>query len=351
MSIELYPDHKAILHFYDSLTVFEIDFLSALTTLLARAEYAERAFHLYVKPTLFQSAFDFVVVEPQKSVFIFQTPENVEEFEEKRQAFQQNIEATPQNKAIFKELYYLYDTSLLEALVAVEDEVVLLTPQDFERHSEILQQTFAKKTTTAAHLTAQQTQIMQQVLNPNTNIKHYISRSLPKPYEEKAKSKAQTKQKFKGPQGAGKTSLLVKRVVNCAKRLNQRGKILVVAGDAAKATDLKDLITAEDGRSLQELGIDIEHYEQLTPPKVKYHALFIDDAEELETAAFHDLLDHYLVEMNETNDYEYVVMADEDHLPQVPKILGPYHTLNKEAKLLNDVLVDSRKIFLRILEG
>src|SRR5699024_6914177 len=99
--------------------------------------------------------------------------------------------------------------------------------------------------------------------------------------------------------GAGKTSLLVKRVVNCAWRLNQRGKILVVAGNAKKATDLKDLITAEDGRSLQELGIDIEHYEQLTPPNVKYHALFIDDAEELATVDFHDLLDHYLVDMNE----------------------------------------------------
>ena len=330
MSIELYPDHKAILHFYDSLTVFEIDFLSHLTTLLAKEQYAGRQFHLYIKPTLFQAAFDFVVVEPGTSVFIFQTPENIEQFREKQQDFHENIAAISQNKAIFKELYYIYDQQLFEALTEFEEEYILLTPTDFEAHTEILQQIFSQPTT--ARLTVKQSQCIQHALNPNTNIKHFISKTLPKAYEAKAQSKAQAKQKFKGPKGAGKTSLLVKRVINCARRLNQRGKILVIAGDAAKATALKDLITAEDGRSLQELGITIEPYQQLIPPKAKYNALFIDDAEVLETAAFHDLLDHYLIEMKDTNDYEYVVLADENNLPQVPKILGPYQTLHKKAK-------------------
>src|SRR5699024_5553916 len=160
-------------------------------------------------------------------------------------------------------------------------------------------------------LTKVETDEIKQRLNPNTNIENYISKSLPRDYEIYAKSETQAKQKFKGIQGSGKTLLLTKRVINCANRLKENGRILVISGNISKVNDLKNLITAEDGRSLQELGIDISSFQELAPTKKKYQALFIDDAQYLKTSWIDYLLEHYLIEMSEENDYEYIVMADE----------------------------------------
>src|SRR5699024_3452667 len=87
MSVELYPDHKAILHFQDSLKVYEIDFLDYLTEFLLHDEYAKRQFEIYVKPTLGHSAFDFIVLEPNQAIYSFQTPENLEQFQLNQQLF------------------------------------------------------------------------------------------------------------------------------------------------------------------------------------------------------------------------------------------------------------------------
>ena len=62
MSVELYPDHKAILNFHDSLKVYEVDFLDHLTAFLGQDAYADRQFNVYVKPTLHQSTFDFISI-------------------------------------------------------------------------------------------------------------------------------------------------------------------------------------------------------------------------------------------------------------------------------------------------
>src|SRR5699024_2896134 len=111
-------------------------------------------------------------------------------------------------------------------------------------------------------LTKVETDEIKQRLNPNTNIENYISKSLPRDYEDYVKSQSQAKQKFKGSQGSGKTLLLTKRVINCANRLKEDGRILVISGNISKVNDLKNLITAEDGRSLQELGIDISSFQE-----------------------------------------------------------------------------------------
>ena len=114
---------------------------------------------------------------------------------------------------------------------------------------------------------------------------------------------------------------------------------------------LKDLITAEAGRSLQELGVDVSSYQELGPPKEKYLALFIDDAEYFDEESFHYLLDEYLVEMSDTNDFEYVVMADEEYLPKVPQIYGRFITLPLEIGKVSRLLNMSREIFLDILSN
>ena len=291
------------------------------------------------------------MVEPNETVYIIQSPHNIEQFTAKKETLKQNIEPYPQNDHVFKKLYYIYEKELYQALMELETKQILITPTDFESHAQWLQQVFAEKPANTYRLTAKQTKIIQRALNPNTNLTDYISKTLPANYEEKVKSKTQAKQKFKGSKGAGKTNLLVKRVINCANRLKDNGKILVVVGDLTKANNLKDLITAEDGRSLQELGIDVDSYQQLVPSNYKYKALFVDDAEDFETQELQNLLDNYLVEMTEDNDYEYVVMADEIDLPKIPRIPGPYNSLNNETQHISELLNDSRKIFLDILNG
>ena len=80
MSVELYPDHKAVLHFYNSLKVYEIEFLDYLTAYLTSDLYTDRHFDIYVKPTLHHSAFDFIIVEPNQAIYTIQTPKTLEEY-------------------------------------------------------------------------------------------------------------------------------------------------------------------------------------------------------------------------------------------------------------------------------
>lgn len=373
MSVELYPDHKAILHFQNSLKVYEIDFLDYLTEFLLRDEYAKRHFEIYVKPTLGYSAFDFIVLEPNQAIYGFHTPENLEHYRLSQEifdyfmeqrlytlspSFQRRIQQTifekqqEKKESLIKQLFYIYEENFLEEIFEVDGEKSnLITSKDFQKGSSILKKIFSYSKKSSNQLTETETEEIRQRLNPNTNIENYISKSLPRDYEIYAKSKAQAKQKFKGAPGSGKTLLLTKRVIDCANRLKGNGRILVISGNISKVNALKDLITAEDGRSLQELGIDISSFQELAPTKEKYQAMFIDDGQYLKTSWINYLLEHYLIEMTEENDYEYIVMADEDELPSVPKIFGPYHTLNHDLKRINNMLKNSREIFLSILNG
>ena len=125
----------------------------------------------------------------------------------------------------------------------------------------------------------------------------------------------------------------------------------MIAGNISKVDLLKDIVTAESGKSLQELGIVVTSYQQAVQPTEKYQALFIDDAHYLKTEWFRDLLDHYLVEMTEENDYEYVVMADADYTTKVPQIYGPFVTLKYNLERMTTLLNTSRDIFLDILNA
>lgn len=373
MSVELYPDHKAILHFQDSLKVYEIDFLDYLTEFLLRDEYVDRQFEIYVKPTLGHSAFDFIVLEPNQAIYSFQTPENIKQYQMNQETFdffmeqrlytlsptfqrriQQTIIEKQQEKkeVVIKQLFYIYEENFLEEIYEEDlEDSILITSKDFQNSTSTLNEIFSVEKDSSIQLTETETEEIKQRLNPNTNIENYISKSLPRDYYVFAKSQSQSKHKFKGAQGSGKTLLLTKRVINCANRLKENERILVISGNISKVNDLKNLITAEDGRSLQELGIDISSFQELAPAKKKYQALFIDDAQYLKSSWIDYLLEHYLVEMTEENDYEYVVMADEAELPAVPKIFGPYRTLKHDLRRINKMLKDSREIFLSILDG
>src|SRR5690625_1542195 len=362
MSVELYPDHKAILHFHDSLKVYEIDFLDYLTKFLSRDEYAKRHFEIYVKPTLGHSAFDFMVLEPNRALYVIQTPENMEQYQFGLEAMdyfmkerlytlspallrriQQTVDEKKEEKKVhlIKRLFYIYEENLLED-ISNEDEMTIerITPDDFHNSSSVLEKAFDLSEEQVIQLSETETEEIQRTLNPNTNFNNYISTSLPKDYEEYARSQSQSKQKYKGPTGSGKTLLLVNRVIHCANRLKEDGRILVVSGKLSKVNDLKDLITAEDGRSLQELGIDVSSFQELATPEEKYHALFIDDAHELKNEWMEHLLEHYLIDMTEEKEYEYVVMANEDDLPGVPRIFGPFRSLKHDLGRINKMLTD-----------
>lgn len=369
MSVELYPDHKSILHFQNSLKVYEIDFLEYLTAFLSQDKYGQRHFDLYVKPTLHHSAFDFIVVEPHHKMYVIQTPVSVEEYQagiETLDAFyeqrlqtlsptlNENIQKSARGKdvlkqALIKQIFYVYDKRLLDTFR--DEEEAFITAEDFQENSNLLEEVFKQQTNSNFRLTRNESAEIKEVLNPNTNFKRYIPKSLPSDYQEYVKSHTQTKQKFKGPSGFGKTIVLAKRAINCSNRLKDQGRILVIAGNEENVPLLKDLITAEATRPLQELGIDVYRYQELVPKAEKYRALFIDDAQCLEPAAFEDLLDNYLVTMNEENDYEYIVMADDQSLPKVPQIFGPYRTLKVNLQRMTKLLRDSRDVFLEILNA
>lgn len=379
MSVELYPDHKAILHFQDSMKVFEIDFLDYLTKFLSADEYAQRHFDIYVKPTLSHSSFDFIVVEPNRGIYVIHTPETIDQYLVGNETFeyfmkqrlhtlsrslhrriQRTVKDNQFEKAakIIKHFYYIYDEHLLEDIESLDededfsDEIsdnLIVVGADFEERSDLLTDLFKVSENSDNRLTMKESRESKETLNPNTNIEDYIPKSLPKDYEEKAESISQAKQKFKGPEGSGKTMLLTKRIINCANRIKNSNRILVISGDITKVNALKDLITAEDGRSLQELGIDISSFQELAAPKKRYQALFIDDAQFIKPDWFEYLIEHYLVDMTDDEDYEYVVMADEDNLPVVPKIHGPFRTLKFDFRRIQKMLNDSREIFLSIL--
>lgn len=368
MSVELYPDHKAVLHFQDSLKVYEVDFLEYLTSFLAQDEYAQRHFDIYVKPTLHHSAFDFIIVEPNHAIYIIQTPVSLKEFQDGIETvdyfyqqrlhtlsptLQENIQKSAQDKAsikrtLIKQMYYLYDDALLEEF---PPEETLIVAEDFHESSEFLQEFFKQQKDANYRLTRKESAEIKEILNPNTNIKNYMPKTLPGDYHAKVQSQSQAKQKFKGAVGSGKTIILVKRVIDCSNRLKETGRILVVAGDVEEVQTLKDLITAEAARSLQELGIDVCSYEDLGEPDEKYHALFVDDAQYIETKDFRHLLDNYLIEMTEDNDYEYVVMANAENLPTIPQILGPFSNLKFDLRKMTQMLKDSRSVFLEILNA
>lgn len=372
VSIELYPDHKAILHFYDSLKVYEVDFLDYLTRFLAQDAYADRHFDIYVKPTLHHSAFDFIIVEPNQKIYIIQTPESVDEYLENKEAtdyffdhhlsslsptLNRNIQKSAQantmiKNAIIKQLFYTFEKELSEELLEMKyEEDVLLSASDFKQHTSILEEFFVHEKQASNRLTRSESAEMKKALNPNSNIKNYIPKTVPKEYLDKTVSNSQTKQKFKGSNGFGKTILLAKRAINCSNRVKREGKILMIAGDISKVDQLKDIVTAESGKSLQELGIVVSSYQQALPPTEKYQALFVDDAHYLKVSWFRDLLDNYFVEMTDNTNYEYVVMANDDYPTKVPQIYGPFVTLKYDLARMTQLLNNSRTIFLDIIGG
>ena len=154
MSVELYPDHKAILHFQDSLKVYEIDFLDYLTEFLLRDEYVDRQFEIYVKPTLGHSAFDFIVLEPNQVIYSFQTPENIKQYQMNQEIFdffmeqrlytlsptfqrriQQTIIEKQQEKkeVVIKQLFYIYEENFLEEIYEEDlEDSILITCKELQ---------------------------------------------------------------------------------------------------------------------------------------------------------------------------------------------------------------------------
>lgn len=372
VSIELYPDHKAILHFYDSLKVYEVDFLDYLTQFLAQDAYKDRHFDIYVKPTLHHSAFDFIIVEPNQKIYIIQTPESSDEYLNKKDAtdyffehrlsslsptlnrnIQKSVQASNKIKnALIKQLFYTFEKDLYDELDNIKEEQdVLLSASDFKNTTRILEEFFVHEPDVSNRLTHSESVEINNALNPNSNIQEYIPKTVPKDYLDKTISVSQARQKFKGASGFGKTILLAKRAINCSNRMKQEGKILMIAGDISKVEQLKDIVTAEAGKSLQELGIVVSSYQQARPPRHKFQALFIDDAHFLKTSWFNDLLKNYLVEMRDETDYEYVVMADNQFTTKVPQIYGPFVSLKYDLARMTQLLNNSRDIFLSILDN
>lgn len=130
------------------------------------------------------------------------------------------------------------------------------------------------------------------------------------------------RKKIRGIAGTGKTSVLAKRVVNASKRF-PHGEILVTCYNITMCNYLQDKIVAEGRKSLNELGIRVQHFHSLYSWKKisdkeyvmngksednRYDALFIDEGQDFKREWFDCLIQDYLMESTR----EFVIFADEN---------------------------------------
>src|SRR5699024_9854675 len=136
-----------------------------LTEFLLHDDYAHRHFEIYVKPTLGHSAFDFIVLEPNRAIYIIQTPENFEQFQVGDETFnyfmlqrlytlsptfhrriQQTIQEKQSEKKQFliKQLFYIYEETYLEKFSTDDlEKNILITSEDFQTYSSTLKSIFS----------------------------------------------------------------------------------------------------------------------------------------------------------------------------------------------------------------
>lgn len=395
MSITLIPDRDGINKFKVPLTKGEESLLKKLEELFESDSYKNRTMEVFVQPNLFMGKPDFVIVEKNSSVWIIEVKDynpnsyKVEKNERNDSwklsknnqkipsPFQQvksykndlmsfvdptleNLKNNYTNSDFNKNKYNLLfrtgvyfseylndDISMLKSNLNLEENLKMYNFNYILNREDTLDDFFERIYSKKYKLTNDQHIKLHSILNSGEAGKN---RPLPDFDDSNYKDACisiQGRRKIRGAAGSGKTTVLAKRVADCAtNRFKAQEKILVVTYNITICNYVTDKITAEGGKNLNELGVTVRHFHSLYKWKevgggfeIKckkeddyYDAIFIDEGQDFEEAWFRRLINDYL---NKDNlESEYVIFADE--------VQNIYNRLQEETN------IDGRKTTLPV---
>ncbi|MRI86367.1 AAA family ATPase [Aerococcaceae bacterium WS4759] len=362
MTITIYPDQEIIEKFKVPLTEGEQRLLFSLIDLFNHQRYRQRQFEIYVQSNLFFGKPDFIIIEPSHSVWVIEVKDYQRQFynieldtdREAKWSLKKNGVAIPspvaqvqdyKSKLIDYAGPHLHDsigkmgrnpnkyglaikTSVFYSNMSPEDQIpeaeysTMLFPEYFidTRGNNIVTKFFEQTRYEEYRLTKQETHEIKAIINPGENGKN---EPLPDFTGENAKlcRSRDEQRKIKGSAGTGKTTIIAKRAVDASKRLDQ--ELLITCYNITMCNYLQDKIVAEGGKSLNQLGIRVQHYHSLFKWKkisedkyiiidkmsdIVYPAIFVDEGQDFEREWFNFIRGDYL--SNEKS--EFIIFADEN---------------------------------------
>lgn len=378
MTYEIYPREDEINRFKVSLTEGEKLLLMHLKQLFSSSKYIHRKLEIHVQPNLFFGKPDFIVIEPENSVWIIEVkdynPEsyNINVINEKDVWSLKGTTNIPspigqvqdyKNKLLQYSGPSLYETYEKENGFGVKyamrirtgvflpffnrqklnnkiNHTVIFTKESVQKNSDLnnWNNFFKPIFKDEIKMTNESYKEIRSIVNPGENGKNKPLPAFKGKYKTLAESEP-VHQKVKGLAGTGKTSVLAKRAVACSSRLTEEpGEILVTYFNITMGNYIRDKISAEaNGKTLNELGIQIVHYHSLykwdndfniTEKKFDkiFNAIFIDEAQDFESEWFDNLKKDYL----KKHSSEFVIFADENQ-----NIYDRYTDLDEDENMRN----------------
>lgn len=358
MACTVFPTLDEIRRFRTPLTQGEDLLLRNLEALFTSENYNTRTFEIYVQPNLFIGKPDFIIIEPNNGMWIIEVKDynfenysiSVKDNQDKWllhdgtrisspytqvQGYKDKLleYAGPElweskrnrkygtiiRNAVFFSLFTKEDAKILEEM----KYVTTLTNQDFTDVSDKVTKYFSQINAPIYRLNDDEYQEMKAIIDPGENGKNEALPDFTSPKYQSLCESQERSQKIKGAAGTGKTTVLAKRVINSSKRMENIGEILITCYNITMCNYLRDKIVAEGGgKTLNELGVQIQHYHSLYKwgkkgndyfivekiEDVKYDAVFIDEGQDFEKEWFNRIKNDYLKE----NNKEFVIFADEN---------------------------------------
>lgn len=360
MSYEVFPSEEKIRHFKTALTNEEWLLLNHVKELFNSSEYQNRSFEIHVQPNLFFGKMNFIVIEPEYSIWIIGVnnynpnvsrmtiqdnkdiwilndgtllPSPIDQVKDYKSnilnyAGPEIVEAKNNNNrfalmirtALFLPMYSQHNIS------NKVNHTTIFTGESLsnKKNTSVWSNFFRQINILDYRLSGERYREAHSMIVPDENRKYYpipeYNEEVYKKYNKLSKSRIK-QQKIRGIAGTGKTSLLAKRVVDCSNRLSDsRGEILVTYFNITMGNYLRDKIIAEgNGKTLNELGIQIINFHSLykwgkgysfhgKKIQKQYGAVFVDEGQDFKKNWFNRLIVDYLEE--KTN--EFVVFADEN---------------------------------------
>ena len=355
----VFPEQETIANFKVQLTEGEQDLLNHLTALFNHPDYQNRNFEIHVQSNLFFGKPDFIIIEPGYSMWIIEVKDynkgvyqvRVQNNQDKWQLVNQQITIPSPIKQVqdYKNKFIEYAGPSVSTGISQNKNKFALTirtavffyhlrPEDFqitfpyttllypesfaEDHTgDTIRKFFEQIGNVNIRLSEGEYQEIRAIIDPGENGQNIPLAEFTGKYGKLCQSEDGRK-KIKGIAGTGKTSILAKRAVSASRRFPD-DEILVSCFNITMCNYLQDKIVAEGGKSLNELGIRIQHFHSLYEWKQidgndyvingkksddRYTALFIDEGQDFERNWFDRLISDYLINKNG----EFVIFADEN---------------------------------------
>lgn len=359
MSYEVFPKADEINRFKVSLTEGEKLLLMHLKQLFSSSKFLQRTFEIHVQPNLFFGKPDFIVIEPENSVWIIEVKDynpnsyniyikndkdfwnlkdttyipspisQVQDYKDKLLKY-----AGPSLYKTFKKDEYFRIKFAMRIRIGVFfpffdheklshkiNHTFIFTKDSLQKNNGLTDwhEFFKPIYKDEIKMGNKSYKEIRSIINPGENGRN---RPLPE-FIGKYKTLAESKpvhQKMKGIAGTGKTSVLAKRVIDCSRRLRKEsGEILVTYYNITMGNYIRDKIISEgNGKTLNELGVQIVHYHSLynwdnnfniigkKSDKI-FKAIFVDEGQDFKSDWFVRIKEDYLSKKLS----EFVIFADQ----------------------------------------